>query len=451
MPGNKRAHSGALKIVDTCLQLATPDELLVLFDETSRDVAHLFVETAYDAGVHAAAIYVPRSVQRWLGQQQVLPLSIHQAIREAAGLLTCLTDDNACLAFRRKVFDVALNVKGKIGHMPGVRMKILPMADVDYGQIRADCDILAAALLRGKRLDLITHDSKGLEYRLSTDIGGWDRPPAISNGLIGRGSWANLPAGETFIAPVEETANGTVVIDGSLPGYVIPLGSEVRLEFINGRLVAYHSPDPRCLEIIAGLRDFALRQGDPNWSNLAEIGLGVNPAVRNLTGVELLDEKKYGTAHVALGESDWFGGTVSSVIHNDLIIRSPTVEVDGHTLVRRGQIEALWADWQEDHHALEVSDAWQAGFSTLTRTATRGDRGLGMLRRQWVDGRGELRYLQVGPSESARKAAYLYAQIPAFDGHIEAKTLLAHNPSLDEHEVYQLLRLMEIYELVKLT
>jgi len=239
--------------------------------------------------------------------------------------------------------------------------------------------------------------------------------------------WANLPAGETFIAPVEETANGTVVIDGSLPGYVIPLGSEVRLEFINGRLVAYHSPDPRCLEIIAGLRDFALRQGDPNWSNLAEIGLGVNPAVRNLTGVELLDEKKYGTAHVALGESDWFGGTVSSVIHNDLIIRSPTVEVDGHTLVRRGQIEALWADWQEDHHALEVSDAWQAGFSTLTRTATRGDRGLGMLRRQWVDGRGELRYLQVGPSESARKAAYLYAQIPAFDGHIEAKTLLAHN------------------------
>jgi hypothetical protein len=447
----ERAQIGARMIIDTCLGLQMGQELLILFDETTREVAHLFVETAVELNVYAAAMYVPVEVQRKLGRGGTLPLTMHSAIRDALGILTCLTDENACLAFRSNVFDVAISAKSKIGHMPGVKMRLLPLAYADYHQIRGDCDLLAAALLRGKQLELITRAADGQEHRLSAEIGGWARPPAVSNGLIGRGAWANLPAAETFIAPLEGTARGSVIVDGSLPGYVIPRGAGICLEFDGGRLVDYRSADPRCVQIIDGLRDFAQSQNDANWCNLAEVGLGVNPAVRLLTGVEVLDEKKYGTAHVALGESEWFGGTVSSVIHNDLIIRRPLVRVDGKTIVGGGRIQAAWADWQQDHRTLEVSEGWRAGFRTVARSATRGERIAGLLRREWVDGRGELRELQVGTPDSARKAAALYNSLPSVGGRLTLDGLFNHHRHMDETEVCQVIRLLEMYELVELS
>jgi hypothetical protein len=445
------ARNGARKVIDTCLGLTEGQELLVLFDETTTGVAHLLLEEAQQIGVHAAAIYVPVSIQAQLDEGTELPLITVSAIREAVGIVTCVTDNPACLPFRAKIFDIGLDNRSRIGHMPGVTIDILPMADADYQQVSADCELLASALLKGRRLELITHDSSGREYQLSADIGGWTRSPAISDGLIKRGGWANIPPGEAFIAPLEGTAQGTVVVDGSLPGYVIPPGGEVWLEFRDGELAGFRSDDARCLEILRGMEDFARERKDPYWRNLAEIGLGVNPAVEPLTGIELLDEKKYGTAHVALGENDWFGGAVSSTIHNDLIILGPTVRIDGQTVVAGGRIQTTCADWREDHRQLAIDPDWCSSFSVLSRSGTRGDRGMGLLSREWVSGRGNPRSIQVGADASARKAAYLYGQIPPVGGQIRVETLLAHNADLDAEEVYQLIHLMQMYELLSLT
>jgi leucyl aminopeptidase (aminopeptidase T) len=449
MESDTTTWNGARKIIDTCLGLSRGQELLILFDETTGDVAHVLLEAAFQIGVLATATYIPVSIQIRLGDGADLPLTTLSAMREAAGILTCVTDDSACLPFRVQVFALALDRRSRIGHMPGVTADILPLADVDYGQIGDDCNLLATALLKGERLTLTTVDALGRDHHLAVDIGGWDRPPTISSGLIQRGTWANIPAGETFIAPVEGTARGTLIVNGSLPGYVIPPGGEVRLEFEEGDLVDYHSADPRCLEILQGLEAFARERHDPNWRNLAEIGLGVNPKVE-LTGVELLDEKKYGTAHVALGGNDWFGGTVVSSIHSDLTTLDPVVEVDGLAVLAQGRIQATWTDWQEDHRRLAVDPAWRSSFSCICRSGVRGERSNGLLKREWISGRGDTQYLQVGAAESARKAAYLHAQIPPFEGRTEVASLLAHNADLAEDEVYQLLRLMQLYGLLDL-
>jgi len=451
MPDERSAWNGARKIIDTCLGLMSGQELLILFDETSRDVAHILMEVAYGIDVHAAANYVPVSIQAQLGKRAELPLTTMSAMREAVGILTCVTDDQACLPFRARIFEVGLDRRSKIGHMPGVTMEILPMADVDYNQISTHCEVLAAGLLKGRELELISYDSRGESASLTVEIGGWARSPTISNGLIQRGGWANIPPGEAFIAPLEWTAQGTVIVNGSLPGYVIPHGGEVWLEFEGGRLVEHRSRDPHCLEIMESLKDFANQKGDANWNVLAEVGLGVNPAVEPLTGIELLDEKKYGTAHIALGENDWFGGSVSSAIHSDLTILHPTVRIDGLTVVDGGGIPTDWPDWQEDHREMEVEPAWRASFSIVSRTGTRGEHSTGVLKREWIGGRGDVHLLQVGQPASARKAAYLYAQIPPFDRRIEMASLLAHNPDLDDTEVCQLIRLMQRYELVQLS
>lgn len=451
MKHGTRAQSGAQKIINTCLGLTCDQELLVLFDETTRDVAQMLLEAAYQVSINATAIYIPVSRQEQFDQGTNFPLVMENAIKAADGIVTCLTDVQACLPFRTKIFDVGLNNRVKIGHMPGVTIKVLPMADADYLQMSADCDLLALAMLRGKQLDLTTYNSSGDDYCLKIDIGGWERPPAIGSGLIKRGGWGNIPPGEVFIAPIEGKAQGKVVINGSLPGYVIPSGGEIYLEFECGKLVEFHSKDPRCEAIIKELQDFALQRDDPNWNNLAEIGLGVNPEVEHLTGIELLDEKKYGTAHIALGENDWFGGTVSSTIHSDLIILKPSVSIDGQTMVEKGRIQTSLGDWQEDHRQIEIDAVWRSGFSRLSRSGVRGEQNAGVLKREWMSGRGITQHVQVGISSSARKAGQLYAQIPPFGNQIEMKFLLAQNLDLDEGEIYQLVRLIQMYELLNLT
>jgi len=448
MRNNRTARGGAQKIIDACLRLAAGEELVVVFDETTSEVAEMFLKVAQELHVEPTALYLPTTLQRHLAQLEELPLALAGALRGASGILTCITDDQACLPFRSQVFDVGADAK--IGHMPGVTLGVLPMAAVDYGQIRENCDLLATALLKGQTLEIVTRDGNGRECCLLMDIGGWARPPSISNGCLNRGGWANLPAGESYIAPLEGTAEGTLVIDGSLPGYVLSPGSELMAEFVAGCLVEWHSPDARSRQIIDGLRDFALEQGDSNWCNLAEVGLGVNPAVE-FSGIELLDEKKYGTAHIALGGNDWFGGAVSSVIHSDLVLAQPTVRVDGKPIVDAGHIVVSPADWLEDHRQLAIDPLWHEGITTVCRSGVQAVPRRGYLRREWFTGRGEPHTVAVGLPDSARRAASLYAQVPSFQGGISVETLIAQCQDWDELEVWQLLLMLDRNELLALS
>jgi leucyl aminopeptidase (aminopeptidase T) len=52
------ARNGARRIITTGLSLSPGQELLILFDETTMDVAHLLLGEAQDLGVHPAAAYI---------------------------------------------------------------------------------------------------------------------------------------------------------------------------------------------------------------------------------------------------------------------------------------------------------------------------------------------------------------------------------------------------------
>ena len=72
-------------------------------------------------------------------------------------------------------------------------------------------------------------------------------------------------------------------------------------------------------------------------TNLAELGIGTNEKAI-LTGNILEDEKILGTAHVAFGASAAIGGTVQVPVHLDCVVMHPTVEIDGHAVVRAGEL-----------------------------------------------------------------------------------------------------------------
>lgn len=133
--------------------------------------------------------------------------------------------------------------------------------------------------------------------------------------------------GEAYIAPVEGTAQGEMLIDGSMVG-IGKLEEPLYVKIENGKLVEIKGRDVSKLNI--------LLENDRN-ANLGELGIGTNRKAR-LCGMILEDEKVYGTAHIAFGTNISFGGSVKADCHLDGIILEPDLYVDDVLVATEGRI-----------------------------------------------------------------------------------------------------------------
>jgi len=143
------------------------------------------------------------------------------------------------------------------------------------------------------------------------------------------GSFGNLPCGEGFIAPVEGTAEGTLVVDGTIAA-IGRVAEPTPLTVSAGHLRAADGEAGERLMRLLGTHG-------PDGTNVAELGIGTNEKAE-LTGNLIEDEKILGTAHVAFGASAAIGGTVQVPVHLDCVLLRPTVSVDGETILRDGEL-----------------------------------------------------------------------------------------------------------------
>jgi leucyl aminopeptidase (aminopeptidase T) len=143
------------------------------------------------------------------------------------------------------------------------------------------------------------------------------------------GAFGNLPCGEGFIAPVEGTGEGTLVVDGTIASIGIP-ADPVTLTVERGHLVAATGAEGE------RLMDLLTRHG-PDGTNVAELGIGTNE--RAIHGTDVLEaEKILGTCHVAFGASATIGGTVQVPVHLDCVVAKPDLTLDGEALIRAGEL-----------------------------------------------------------------------------------------------------------------
>jgi leucyl aminopeptidase (aminopeptidase T) len=171
------------------------------------------------------------------------------------------------------------------------------------------------------------------EFRLTSDAG-----TDLAGSFEGRrgrplwgiadepGSYAAPPDVEVGASPVEGTAEGIVVVDGSLL-FLGPdqLASPVRLRFEAGHLVDADGPDAW------RLTDALERSGDDRMSLLAEVSIGLNPFSRP-GGSALELEGIVGGAHVAVGNNVPYGGTNDARSHIDCVLLRATLALDGEPL-----------------------------------------------------------------------------------------------------------------------
>ena len=141
----------------------------------------------------------------------------------------------------------------------------------------------------------------------------------------------NLPAGEVYL-PVEKSY-GTIVIDGSVRTstntYIIKV--PVTLTIVDGKVTTI-TGETEAQELKNSIKKAQQKTKYPERIlHIGEFGIGLNKNAQ-ISGTTILDEKVYGTAHVALGSNYWFGGTNKTIIHLDQVFKNPTIIVDGKQL-----------------------------------------------------------------------------------------------------------------------
>lgn len=138
----------------------------------------------------------------------------------------------------------------------------------------------------------------------------------IDTGILTRkGAFGNLPAGELFFAPIEETAEGTLVIEWAPTR---KLASPLILKVEKGKVVSIEGNEPYRKELESKLEISQQNR------NIAELGIGINDKAKKPDNI-LESEKILGTVHIALGDNSSFGGKVRTAFHQDFIFFNPTV------------------------------------------------------------------------------------------------------------------------------
>jgi aminopeptidase len=145
----------------------------------------------------------------------------------------------------------------------------------------------------------------------------------------------NMPGGEVFYCPVEDSAEGTIAFT-EFPAVHIGRSVEgIRFRFEGGRIV--DASADRNEDFLIEVLDT-----DEGARRLGELGIGCNPGITRHMRNTLFDEKIYGTVHLAIGNGfPYLGGTNESAVHWDIVkdLR------DGGELYCDGELVQRGGEW----------------------------------------------------------------------------------------------------------
>jgi len=306
-------------ILNKCMGLKSTESCLILTDGTGdrQKIAEVLFDTAKKITDHAGLRLIPV-----LGQNGQEP--DQNIVKELVtyDVIIMLTEKSLS---HTKARQAATDRGARVASMPSITMKTLKRAiDVNYEKMIERTKKLSDILDRGRRVQI----TATIGTNLSFSIEGRTAHGRKCGILDKSGYWGNLPDGESFIAPVEGTANGVYVVDATHAG-IGKISVPIWIKVKNGR--AYEIDNPKLARQLEMVKD-------PHAYNIAEFGIGTNDKAR-ISGTVLEDEKVMGTCHIALGSNFSFGGKVQVPLHLDGVIMDPDILVDNLLVMKKGKLK----------------------------------------------------------------------------------------------------------------
>lgn len=302
-------------IVNDCLKVKKGEKVLIITDKNLKEIANEIYNAAKEiTEAHLIEIPVgkvngeepPEDITKLMQEHDVLIIPTSKSLTHTNAVKNAIT-------------------KGARGAtLPGITKDMMLRAiDIDYNEMKENKEKLKKILDSGKEVHIKTKAGTDLRFSIK------ERKAKSCTGIINKGEVGNLPAGEVFIAPVEETANGKLIIDGSLLNNKVETPIEIT---IKDGFAAEIKGEKEAEELKKALESV----NNKNAFNVAELGIGINPNAI-ITGNVLEDEKVLGTCHIAFGKNSSFGGKIDIPIHIDCIIKDPTILIDDKEIMNKGK------------------------------------------------------------------------------------------------------------------
>jgi leucyl aminopeptidase (aminopeptidase T) len=309
----------ARNVVQRYLGVAAGDRFLLVGDDaTEPAILHALEAAARETGCDVTrATIAPR---RSSGEE---PPAVVAAAMAASTVTLC--------ALSRSLYHTEAKGRAQAGGTRGcfnaphrVEAWTHGAMTADFEQIRTVAERVAGRL-RGAREVRVTSPA-GTDVTMRIE---GREPKGWLTGICREpGEVSAYPGGEVSLPPLEGTAEGTIVIERVMTD-LGELSAPVVWTMRDGLAVAVEggADADRLRRLIEGV---------PGATNLAELGIGLNPEAR--FGAHITETKKrLGTAHFALGDNaGGYGGVVECPLHLDGMVLDVTVVVDGRDLVRDG-------------------------------------------------------------------------------------------------------------------
>lgn len=444
----KREALGML--LDKGLCVSSDDQLLIAHDESLAPYSSALVEELVIRDISAAFINVPKAYQRFLVSKilsqpevQWLPSALLTAISTSSAILNVLDGDLETSRLRKAIIDQPRTRDCRLAHIPGLTDEVLSVTlNTDFEEILKRSELVAWILGNGVSAEYVTYDKADAEYVLYLDLEGWVNEPLMSPGSLLRGSWGNFPPGETFCCPTPTGVHGSVCINGSLPRMVLSADEAIVLHFENGRLDEWRAVNSSpAVEFFDKQKAIAKTRNDPNWNVFAEFGIGLNPAIRALTGNSLFDEKAAGTVHIAIGDNTTFGHGNKASMHADLVSWRPTLRIDGTTVLSRGEfqeakLEMARQDWVPPSSPLPTDRRVRIRDGEVKSDS-------GVLKRRLCKA-GRIGLVQMGDQAVGRALQKLYDRVMVGEP-ILVEQLVKELPVVDGIDVLRLMAILHHY------
>jgi len=319
---------GAKNALSTVLSLKKGEDMLIVLDDSKHEIGLAFEKGAKVLGANTK-IY---SLSKHVRPIMEIPADLSEMFKDYTVIINTFSTDSRETPFRVKLLYEQIQYQARVGHAPGITTSMMregPMK-VDYSKIMEEADRLMALFKGVERVHITAPAGTDITLELNKRL--WQTDVKIKEGDFG-----NLPAGEVWCAPIEDGANGVLVIDGSI-GDLGNVPCPLTLRIKAGKLVSVECADKAFAKEVEELSNI-----DEMASTIGELGIGLNPGAR-IVGIMLEDEKASETSHIAFGNNlDMNGGRNGSKTHRDYLFYKPTIVAtysDGstRTMLKDGKV-----------------------------------------------------------------------------------------------------------------
>jgi aminopeptidase len=324
-----------------------PDETPSPGDRDRRERLHRTAEQAagFASGAYGNAVFIsyPATPAPGAEPPEVLwRAALGDAVVDrlaADGILSCLLKKTASaeqlasaekivLDGRESAVDVIIAMANNstshtrfraLANAAGARFASLPNFDPEmfFTSMRVDWRLLAERTARladavNEAVEITVECPNGTRMRFDKR----GRTAKGDDGLLtASGSFGNLPAGEVYLAPLEGTSEGIMVLEYAPTR---KLAAPLELVIRGGMAAEIRGDEPHRKRL-----EDKFAESEKN-RNIAELGIGTNDRATRPDNI-LEAEKILGTIHIALGDNTGFGGAVSTPFHEDYVFYQPTM------------------------------------------------------------------------------------------------------------------------------